>query len=238
MPVPITIAIPVGPSEANQRWLHECFDSILMQDVKPDEVLVIDDQAHMDWEPWRKRFLISSIEFNHWKTPWLSGVAHAFNFGVAMAKSDLVIMLGSDDELKPWAVEDCWRSWTVNKNPLGYYYLDIVYSETGETQSLATNAAMVHKNLWNRTGGFPPQSAMGRPDTIFVSMLMVQGKTVGELINVESKAPPYFYRSHPETETNIRHGRWEAGIMAFMEDYQKEFTPPLWSVGGWKARKG
>lgn len=228
---PITIAIPVGPSEANQRWLPNCLDSILLQDVKPDEVIVVDDQAHLDLEEWKYRFRLHTIELNSWATPWLSGVAHAFNFGVALAKNDLVIMLGSDDELTPAAVQDCWRSWEEHKNPLGYYFMDVAYMGSDETQSLPCNAAMVHKNLWRRSGGFPPQSAMGRPDTIFISMLMTQGPTVGELINVESKEPPYLYRSHPDTDTNIRHGRWESGIMEFMEDYQTEWTPPLWPFG-------
>lgn len=233
MIAPITIAIPVGPSEANQKWLPDCIESILQQEVRPQEVLFIDDQAHLDIDELKKEynFDIEGIYVNHWETPWLSGVAHAFNFGVALAKNDLVIMLGSDDELTPAAVEDCWRSWQANLNPLGYYFMDVAYIDSDETQSLPCNAAMVHKNLWHRTGGFPPQSAMGRPDTIFISMLMTQGPTVGELINVESKEPPYLYRSHPDTDTNIRHGRWESGIMEFMEDYQTEWTPPLWPFG-------
>lgn len=231
MIAPITIAIPVGPSEANQKWLPDCIESIVQQELRPQEVLFIDDQAHLDMNSLRQALELESIEVNHWQTPWLSGVAHAFNFGVALAKNDLVIMLGSDDTLQPWAVEDCWVTWQADLNPLGYYFMDVAYMGSDETQSLPCNAAMVHKNLWRRTGGFPPQSAMGRPDTILISMLMTQGPTVGELINVESKEPPYLYRSHPDTDTNIRHGRWESGIMEFMEDYQTEWTPPLWPFG-------
>ena len=228
---PITIAIPVGPSDANQKWLPDCIESIVQQELRPQEVLFIDDQAHLDMDSLRQALELETIEVNHWKTPWLSGVAHAFNFGVALAKNDLVIMLGSDDELAPLAVSDCWRSWEEFGNPLGYYFMDVAYMGSDETQSLPCNAAMVHKNLWRRSGGFPPQSAMGRPDTILISMLMTQGPTVGELLNVESKEPPYLYRSHPDTDTNIRHGRWESGIMEFMEDYQTEWTPPLWPFG-------
>lgn len=231
MIAPITIAIPVGPSEANQKWLPDCIESIVQQELRPQEVLFIDDQAHLDMDSLRQALELESIEVNHWQTPWLSGVAHSFNFGVALAKNDLVIMLGSDDELAPLAVSDCWRSWEEFGNHLGYYFMDVAYIDSDETQSLPCNAAMVHKNLWRRTGGFPPQSAMGRPDTILISMLMIQGPTVGKLINVESKEPPYLYRSHPDTDTNIRRGRWESGIMAFMEDFQTEWTPPLWPFG-------
>ncbi|GAG14074.1 unnamed protein product, partial [marine sediment metagenome] len=83
----ITVTIPVGPELHHRRWLDECLDSITGQTVPPDEVLLIDDMAGLP--SYRKR------GYRVWRSPWLLGTAHAFNFGVALAAHELVIMLGS-----------------------------------------------------------------------------------------------------------------------------------------------
>ncbi|KKM71392.1 hypothetical protein LCGC14_1431150, partial [marine sediment metagenome] len=161
---PITVVVPVGPNPAYREYLKECLDSIRAQTVPAGEILVIDDQANLTQEDVGQDVTL-------WKTPWLAGVAHAFNFGVALAQHDLVFMLGSDDVLLPGCLADCIATWEAHRDHLGYYYVDLVYQD-GRQQSLACNAAMVTKTLWRHNGGFPVESAVGAPDTVLISIML------------------------------------------------------------------
>lgn len=198
--VPITVSIPVGPNPANKRWLSECVGSVLSQNVKPSEILIIDDGANL--EP------IEGVRI--WKTPWVSGVAHAFNFGVALAENDLVIMLGSDDKLMNDCVSECWKAWENTKDSLGYYAMCIRYDD-GREQNVPCNAAMVHKELWRHTGGFPIESSIGACDTMLLSMMMACGSAAGNIRPITNN-PIYWYRQHPETDTNERRDVWSPYI--------------------------
>lgn len=200
--MPITIAIPVGPNPSNVEWLGECLASIAEQTVTPDEILIIDDGANLDPAEY------PAVRI--WPTPWQSGVAHAFNYGVALAKNDLVLMLGSDDRLMPHAIQACQWAWDHWHDPLGYYYFIIEY-ESGRFQDIPCNGAFVHKELWKRTGGFPVEAAMGACDTWLISLLYASKGRAGNLYQI-SPAPLYWYRDHPQTDT-VQRGAWMGMIV-------------------------
>lgn len=222
----ITVTIPVGPEPVYLQYLQECVQSVIDQTHPVDEILIIDDQAHLWATDLFRSLWQSHPNVRLWDTPWLSGVAHSFNFGVAKATNDLVIMLGSDDTLKPWAVGDCLRAWDKHQDPLGYYWMDVEYSH-GETQSLPCNAAMVHKKLWANLGGFPVQSAIGAMDTVIMSV-MATHPDAGHMIKVESDAPPYWYRAHDQTYSR-RIGSKLAGASAIVRDYYTaNWEKPTW----------
>lgn len=195
--MPITIAIPVGPHPSNVRWLGECLASIAEQTVNPAEILIIDDGANLD----PRDYPAVRIE----RTPWRAGVAHAFNCGVALAKNDLVLMLGSDDRLHPAAIQACQWCWDYYHDPLGYYYFVIEY-ESGKYQDIPCNGAFVHKELWKRTGGFPPEAAIGACDTWIISLLYASRGRAGNLYQI-SPAALYWYRDHPQTDT-VQRAAW------------------------------
>ena len=226
----ITVTIPVGPDPAYRDYLEECVASVEHQLRKPSEILIIDDQAHLSGGEVEKLSDLGDVPIRVWKTPWLSGVAHSFNFGVALAKNDLVVMLGSDDFLEPWAIGDCWAAWNAEKDELGYYWMDVEYS-TGEQQSLACNAAMVHRDLWRHTGGFPVHSAVGAPDHIFISMMGWRGRdagSAGRLHHVDSGRPPYWYRAHERSWT--RRNVATAALVAPIRDWFSEnWEVPTWT---------
>ena len=214
MTIPISVTIPVGPHPANKRWLLDCVESVVAQSYPADEILLIDDQANLDLtvfdtvSNWLSlndgEGLQTPGNVRIWPTPWLSGVAHAFNFGVALARNDLVVMLGSDDLLEPWALEDLAASFEkAKREPLGYYAFALKYMDTGEEQNLPCNAAAVTKQLWKHNGGFPVESAIGAPDTMLLSIMMANPEA-GKIIKIDSKQPPYLYRRHPETDTATR----------------------------------
>lgn len=200
--VPITVSIPVGPHASNRRWLGECLDSVREQSVLPSEILIIDDGANL--EP------IEGVKI--WQTPWLSGVAHAFNYGVALASNDLVVMLGSDDRLLPNCIKACWNAWERTRDPLGYYAMCVRYHD-GREQNVPCNAAMVHKNLWNHTGGFPIEASIGGCDTMLISILMACYGKAGNIYPIVDE-PIYWYRAHGETDTNVRRNVWSPYVAA------------------------
>jgi len=218
----------VGPDKVYKKYLQECLDSLKKQTIAVDEVLLIDDMAGLlTWNLDLSGLNRVRIHEN----PWLCGVPHSFNFGVALASNELVILLGSDDKLHPWAIEDALKTWDKYQNKLSYYYFDIEYSDNGEVQSAANNCAMVTKSLWKRTGGFPVQSSVGACDHIYLSMLIASNGQAGNLIRIESEKPPYWYRRHELSATNT--SNLGAAILAVKTFYtKKEWKSPEWGRYG------
>lgn len=239
----ISVTIPVGPRPSHRRWLFEALDSIAKQTEPPSEVIIIDDQAHItNRYGWLCTEFISEAAqglnaIRVETTPWLSGVAHAFNYGVAFAPTEHVIMMGSDDLLAPHAVRDCLDAIGKHGDEYGYYWMDVEYMDTGETQALPCHAAMVTKGLWNLMGGFPVESAIGAPDTILVSMMLGSDLLNKHLIRVESATPPYKYRRHPESETGVNGGRFQGAVSAVRDYYTANWDFAHWTKGRETERK-
>jgi glycosyltransferase involved in cell wall biosynthesis len=226
----ITVVIPVGPDPIYRKYLPDAIGSVVTQTVPPSELLLIDDQAHLP-EPHGKYATQQGrlIDRTIWRTPWLSGVAHSFNFGVALAQNDLVFMLGSDDRLEPHCLEDCLAAYEASGKRPGYYWVDVQYSD-GEQQALACNAAMVHKAMWRSSGGFPVESAVGQGDTVLVSILLTH-PDAGAMFHVESKTPPYWYRRHAETYSRTRASKF-GGVHGPIRDKVMElWKKPIWTNG-------
>lgn len=223
----ITVVVPVGPHPGNKRYLAECLQSIVDQTDEVDEVLIIDDQAHLVDIEVIPRALFAKTRI--WPTPWLSGVAHAFNFGVALAAHELVFMLGSDDRLEPWCIADCRATYEAeNRDNLVYYGVDVEYSDGRGSQSLPCHAAMVTKSLFKLTGGFPIESAVAAPDTMLLSIMLGNKGRAGRIVRVKSALPPYWYRVHQETDTAARGAKytWVAGQIR--DIVTKTWEPATW----------
>ena len=215
----ITVVIPVGPSEANKRWLDECLDSVRNQSFKADEILLIDDQAHLDSNDYP--------DTNIWKTPWLSGVAHAFNFGISFAKNELVVMLGSDDWLEPDALKRLKQTYEKHKELDAYYSFTVRYSDDGELQDEPCNCAAVTKGLWKLTGGFPVESEIGACDSIFISMMLVHHND--RLIKVAEGHPLYNYRRHDNSDTGTRSMAYQGPIFIVRDLFTRNWKKPTWT---------
>jgi len=167
----------------------------------------------------------SDLAYSVWKSPWYLGVAHAFNIGVAVAPTELVFMLGSDDWLEPTCIEDCVKEFQARSgDPYGYYYVGVRYSDTGETQELACNAAMVTKSLWRRTGGFPIQSASGAPDAALLSIIIGNYPRAGRHWPVADGKPLYNYRRHVEADTASK-ASWQRVILETRDLVTREWVP-------------
>ncbi len=95
-----SIAVVI-PNRNDSRYLPRCLDSVLRQDVKPDEIVIVDDQSTDDSvavirqrirdEP-RARLIANSTNV---------GTHGALNIGIQGAKSDYVVLLSSNDFVLP-----------------------------------------------------------------------------------------------------------------------------------------
>lgn len=217
----ITIVVPVGPDKNYRTWLQECLDSFKSQTVAPSEVLFIDDMA--DVESWGLDY--GELPVTIHRNPWLSGCAHSLNFGVALAKNELVMLIGADDKLFPNAVEDCLKAWEKYQKPFGYYWCDVEYND-GEQQACACGAVMVTKKLWQRCGGFPIESSIGACDSILISIMLVHPEA-GDLIHVESSRPPYWCRRHNGSIT-AKSGPMQGPIFTI-----RTYLTGAWQIPNW-----
>jgi glycosyltransferase involved in cell wall biosynthesis len=228
----ITVAVPIGPFKGCTLYLEECLDSIRTQTQKASELLIIDDMANpIAWRNILTRVVakggLEDTRITVIDNPWLMGVAASFNIGVATAVNDLVIMLGSDDKLLPNCIEQCTKAWLARKEPLGYYHMDVQY-DNGEIQDLPCNAAMVHKRLWQHTGGFPPETSIGAPDAAFISILLTHA-SAGKLIRIGG-GPLYWVRRHVDQDTAKR-GPYQNAILQVRNLVALGWKQPQWGRG-------
>lgn len=194
----IGVCIPVGPQPVYKRYLNECLESVRQQTMPAGDIVLVDDMAGLDPAKYPNCRI--------WRAPWRLGIPAVANVGYALAKTDLVFQLSCDDLLKPRCLEMCWQAWQKWHDPLGFYWVDLEYS-TGECQALPCGHAMIHKQGWRHTGGYPPEAGVGACDHIYVNMLL-EHPEAGRLYHVEG-GPLYWHREHAEQYTknqNVNHG--------------------------------
>lgn len=196
--LPITVVIPVGPKPHHREYLGEMLNSIGMQRYLPSEVLIVNDGGPALGILGNPIDLVVREHINAWNL----GMVASWNLGVGMSQNDLVLLTGADDMLYGDCIWECWRAWEREKDPYGYYYLGVKYSD-GREQNTPCNAAMVTKTLWRHTGGIPAQCAVGAPDHIFLSMLLAHSKagTCKARILRVCDDMLYWYRVGDKTET-------------------------------------
>lgn len=224
----IGICLPVGPRAHHKQYLDEALDSIAHQTQKPNSVQFVDDMANLD-EAFIRRHFNNEIPFEIWKAPWRMGVAHAFNCGVALSgiRNDAVVMMGADDTLEPDCIEECAKAY--ERNPFkteSYFWMGLRYMDTGEQQFLPCNAAMVTLPQWVRSGGFQPESAVGAPDTMLISVMLTY-REAGRLVCINEQKPLYNYRRHELTDT-AEHREYYTSISQVRDIITRTWQPPQW----------
>lgn len=244
----ISVAIPVGPAPHHRRWLGECLDSVFNQTYPADEILIIDDQAHLDRNgellkiAGREYDYFSSNssgvhthlaedpnlpELNYYKTPWLSGVAHAFNCGVSLAYNEWVVLLGSDDRLYPNALERAAKAIRETNDPLGWFNFACHISSTGQVVNWYNNAGVASKALWRKTGGYHPMTVTGGMDAALHSVLMAHMPEHQHAI--EYGTPLYWVRMHDHNYTRESTARYGEFVVQLRNDLTAEWQEPEWT---------
>jgi muconolactone delta-isomerase len=242
----IPVVIPVGPNSVYLEWLPECIESILAQTHLPKEIIIIDDGANLndtlpDYfsyelfdDPWRgdivTRLYRPDTDYDlptvvYYKTVWTVGVADAFNFGVSLAKNDLVFMLGSDDRMYPTCLEECVTEYEKQDYATGWYNVTVEMS-SGEVASWFNNTAAVTKSLWKHTGGFSP-AAFAAPDALLLSCILATEPH--KLYQVKEGTPLCWLREHPDQDTKRYGAFYElSGVVRTIRNMETERYKSLW----------
>lgn len=165
-----------------------------------------------------------------WKAPWYSGIAHAFNYGVMLARNNLVFMLPCDDWMYPKCLEMCvdaYQRQGDGKRDQTYFWVAIRYMDSiGDTEDQCTPAhhGLVSQTLWRQCGGFPVEASTGAPDAVLHSILMVHPEA-GQAVCV-SREPLVCHRRHGEQHTGTRTNWW--GILLPL----RNLVTDEWKPGG------
>jgi hypothetical protein len=221
----ISVVVPVGPNPVYKQYLNECLDSVHQQLSWLDQVVLVDDMAHLDWQKYLPNLLRGESHIIV-KNKWLLGCAASWNIGVADAKNEWCILMGSDDKLLPGALDACREIInSPNCDPLGWYNFSCSDSE-GNSFSWHNNATMVSKSLWRALGGFPLTSALGAPDALAISIMMIHMPE--HLHKIQEGNPLYWVRVH-----ECQNGRQFAGVFNQQVIDVRNIETARWTPPGW-----
>lgn len=205
MGIALTIAIPVGPKENHRKWLGGCIQSIDEQlENKYDEIiLVVEHQELPDYV-----YVPQNATHPHSRIidiPTRLGVAAMVNLSVVFSKHEHVLLMNSDDKLLPGALDSVRAAWERHKDPQGWYYLNTLYSD-GREQKSPSGVAMVCRSHFLEIGGYPPESAVGFPDWMFLSLMQARGLITPYPVSDQCL---HWHRVHDEQETIFRQNNWK-----------------------------
>jgi hypothetical protein len=194
----ISTIIPVGPDPAYKLYLLDAIKSVVEQMEFGDEILVVDDMAHLNSEFFAAIPAPEGSTINYVRNDWLLGCDASWNIGVALARNELCILMGSDDLLLPGCFAALREAYDQNDHRDAWYHFTIRL-DNGEVHSAFNNAAGVTKGLWKWIGGFPPSAGIGGPDALLISIMMIHGSE--KLIQVKEGTPLYWVRQHAAQDT-------------------------------------
>lgn len=237
--IPLSVTIPVGPKPHHKQWLGECLESIFSQTVLPKEIFIVDDQAHLEidkifpchWTGSRKNKdwydYNNYIHISHYKIPWLAGVTHAFNCGVALADYEWVAMIGSDDTYYPNAIERAWKAIQEVNDPYGWFNFSCHLSDEDRVIDWFNHAAVVSKSLWKLTGGLHPMTVTGGMDAALLSIMMVHMPE--HMHKIDPGLALYWVREHENNYTKESASRYGDFMVQLRNDLTNEWKEPDWT---------
>jgi glycosyltransferase involved in cell wall biosynthesis len=107
MLVPISLIIPTLD---RKEALHRTIESISLQEYQPDEILIIDASARFTNESYTFKQLLPNLKSNilHVAAPQ-KGSAKQRNYGIEMAKNEIIGFADDDILLEPKCIENLYR---------------------------------------------------------------------------------------------------------------------------------
>lgn len=222
----ISVVIPVGTNPAYLEYLPECLTSIVEQNPG-GEVVIVDDMANLPYN-LRKAYL-SKGRLGSWqqiKNDWLLGCSSSWNIGVSRASNEWCLLMGSDDYLLPGCLDACREIISNDPDPLGYYNLTCETS-SGEIVTLHNNAALVSRELWRHSGGFPVSGSLGAPDAMLISIMMVHMSA--HLWQIKEGIPLYFVREHEQQDTRRMAGAFNWEVIQVRNIETQRWIKPDWT---------
>lgn len=106
-PEPPTVSVVIPVYNKSIQEVQRAIDSALNQTLKPEAVVVVDDQSDNGKDILALVDLYLDRAVKHVKTPKNSGVANARNLGIAHTQSKYICCLDADDEIAPAFLETC-----------------------------------------------------------------------------------------------------------------------------------
>lgn len=225
----ISVIIPVGPQPEYRKYLADCLNSVDIQVNREDEIILVDDMAHLSREDMQEPTpgeWTNNCPRRIVRNDWLLGCADSWNRGVALAKNEWCILMGSDDKLLPGCLDIC-RAMIKREDcdPFGYYGLSCEWSN-GDITDWLNNAALVSRSLWKLTGGFPPTASVGAPDALLVSIMI---RNLPQHLHQLNKGEPlYWVRTHEAQETG-RTGKFWPEIISIRDKETADWKEPIWT---------
>ncbi|MFO3795866.1 MAG: glycosyltransferase family 2 protein, partial [Anaerolineales bacterium] len=172
------------PLYNHEKYIRETISSVLNQDVKADEIIVLDDgSSDYGWKIAED--MLTGISGARVERQVNQGAHNSINKAIASSTGDLIAVLNSDDSFQPWKLARCHQLFTNNpaldlvfgrvaimdsdSNPVYQNettdWLDRSIAYFDRTQDLplsivhenfvTTTSNMVFKrSLWTRCGGF------------------------------------------------------------------------------------
>jgi glycosyltransferase involved in cell wall biosynthesis len=202
----------VIPSYNSARYLPETIESILAQDYRPLEIIIVDDGSTDDtyqvFDTYRQQIRIANLPH--------SGISKARNHGLCMAQGKYLVFLDSDDRMLPGKLRS--QAELLDQNPeLAYVHsgwelvdpagvhLDAVEpwkkSTSLELNDWFTNelyflgAILFRRDCLEKTGEFNPDYLQSE-DVDYLLRLVLSGAK-GTLL----PALTVSYRQHPTSTT-------------------------------------
>ncbi|HEY2090737.1 MAG TPA: glycosyltransferase [Thermoanaerobaculia bacterium] len=118
----------IVPSFNQGRYIRETLDSILSQDYRPIEVLVMDGGSTDETTDVLKSYNIPELQ---WVSEPDHGVADAVNKGIARAAGEIIAVQSSDDLYKPGAISTVVGA--LQRSNAGLLYGDMEFIDARST---------------------------------------------------------------------------------------------------------
>lgn len=217
------------PSYNQGKFIRETIDSILAQDYRPIEVLVLDGASKDDTVDVLRSYGTRD-ELQWWSEPD-KGVVDAVNKGLARATGSIQAIQSSDDTFLPGAISSAVRAFEDDPS-LGLVYGDVEYIDAaskhigrtqlppfdlggyvGKRMFIPQPAAFFTKSAADRAGGWHAEISYAADADFYLRIAMLGGvRKLDALLGQ--------YRYHEEQRDRIG-GRiardWEAAVRAWIE---------------------
>ena len=108
----ISVVIPLYNHE---KYIHATVESVLSQDLKPSEIIIVNDGSTDGSAQIMTDILHRHPDIVYWSQP-NQGAYQAINAGIHRATGDLVAILNSDDCYHPQRLRRCAQVLDASKN--------------------------------------------------------------------------------------------------------------------------
>lgn len=217
----VSILIPaLIDTDDKADWLIECLDSIKTQTLTDFEAIIVDDASPKSLDDAR-RHVADDGRFLFVRSPHRSGPALCRNTAAALAKSDALLPLDSDDKLAtPEALQAMFAAWDEDRRRVVYGDLqrlvfdgrqwmagkvirlgEYSFDNVLDLRGIMPVTSMHSREAWEQGGGWKGRYNAGLEDVeywIALGELGYCGKKVNALT--------LQYRKHDTSRThNVRH---------------------------------